>query len=338
MKAKKIPFLEYRLGKHACQEIFFKDHPQFVDFDKKIDLLWEVSLRFRDSTLNWQGMMHILHQANQQPGESSVVFLPMTNMYSGDKSCILSTLEFICNLAMKHKLPTIVTCDQPLYWKTAEIIIDASQNSNLKEIVLLLGCFHTLLNLLGAIGTLMEKTGLQDILETVYGETAVGHMLSGKAVQRAIRGHLLDEKCLQNLLVSESAKDNPEIVSLLNKAEELCSSLFIGETTLESAARSEVLMQLEQEMEKKKSGLVQKSKTSQLWLNCQRMVEIARSLFKADRTGSWLMNLQAVSCCLPVFAAASHFNYLRSAYYYLQDFQEMSLKILLLEREDRAFF
>ncbi len=80
----------------------------------------------------------------------------MIDMYSGDKTCILSTLYFICNLAMKHNLPVIVRFDQPLYWKAAEIIIDAPQDSYLKDIVLLLGCFHTLMNLLGAIGKLME--------------------------------------------------------------------------------------------------------------------------------------------------------------------------------------
>jgi len=104
----------------------------------------------------------------------------MINMYSGDKSCIVSTLDFVCNNAMKHNLPTIVTFYQPLYWKAAEIIIDAPQSSHLKGIVLMLGCFHTLMNLLGAIGTLMEGTGLKNILETVYGENAVVHMMTGK--------------------------------------------------------------------------------------------------------------------------------------------------------------
>ena len=53
------------------------------------------------------------------------------------------------------------------------------------------------------------------------------------------------------------------------------------------------------------------------------MVEMARKLIKADRTGSWLMHLQAVSNCLPVFAAAGHFNYLRSAHYYLQQMSDL---------------
>jgi len=162
----------------------------------------------------------------------------MINVYSGDKSCIVSTLDFVCNLAMKHNLPAIVTFDQPLYWKAAEIITNAPQSSHLKGIVLMLGCFHTLMNLLGAIGTVMEATGLKNILETVYGENAVVHMMTGKAVQRALLGHLLVDKCLSSQLITEMAKDDPEIQTLLEQAEKLYSFRLSGETTLGDADRS----------------------------------------------------------------------------------------------------
>jgi len=70
-------------------------------------------------------------------------------MASNGRRHLLSILDFVCNLAMKHKIPTTVTFDQPLYWKATEIIIDAPQNSYLKGIILLLGCFHTLYELAG---------------------------------------------------------------------------------------------------------------------------------------------------------------------------------------------
>ena len=124
------------------------------------------------------------------------------------------------------------------------------------------------------------------------------------------------------------ATDDPEIQTLLDQAEELYSSVLSGDTTLGDAACSEVLIQLETVTEKKKSELAQtsKSKTSQLWLNYQRMVGMARMLIKEDRTGSWLMHLQAVFNCLTVFAAAGHFNYLRSAHYYLKQMSNLEEK------------
>ena len=72
-------------------------------------------------------MMHIIHQGLEHPGQSSVVFLPMIGLYSGDKTCILSTLDFVCDLAIKHNAPPIITLDQALYWKAAEIILDAPE-------------------------------------------------------------------------------------------------------------------------------------------------------------------------------------------------------------------
>ena len=123
--------------------------------------------RFKGKTPNWQGMMHILHQGNRHPGRSSLKFSPMIKMYPSDKSCILSTLDYVYNLAMKHNLQTIVIFDKPMYWKSAEIIIDVPKSSHPKGIVLMLECFHTRMNMLGAIGTLMKGTGLKNILETL---------------------------------------------------------------------------------------------------------------------------------------------------------------------------
>ena len=47
-----------------------------------------------------------------------------------------------------------------------------------------------------------EGISLEESLETVYGENAVQHMMSGKAVSRAPRGHFLVEAALTNKLIS----------------------------------------------------------------------------------------------------------------------------------------
>ena len=60
----------------------------------------------------------------------------------------------------------------------------------------MLGTFHIVMNLIGCIGYFMAKSGLSDILETIYGTNAVVHMLTGKAYPRTIRGHLLVEQNL----------------------------------------------------------------------------------------------------------------------------------------------
>ena len=46
-------------------------------------------------------------------------------------------------------------------------------------------------------------------METIYGENAVVHMMSGMAVQRAFRGHLLVDQCLTRQIVAKIMEDEP---------------------------------------------------------------------------------------------------------------------------------
>ena len=48
---------------------------------------------------------------------------------------------------------------------------------------------------------MMAGTGLSNLLEMIYGENAVKHMMTGKAVSRALRGHFLIESVLTKKLL-----------------------------------------------------------------------------------------------------------------------------------------
>ena len=50
---------------------------------------------------------------------------------------------------------------------------------------------------------MMSDSGLHEILSVIYAEKAVSHMLSGKAISRALRGHGIVDMALQSLIVSE---------------------------------------------------------------------------------------------------------------------------------------
>ena len=59
------------------------------------------------------------------------------------------------------------------------------------------------MSLLGAICNIMAGSGLQEVLEcVVYANNTVGHMLSGKAISRALRGHILVSGALNVMLTS----------------------------------------------------------------------------------------------------------------------------------------
>jgi len=83
------------------------------------------------------------------------------------------------------------------------IMEDQPLASRLRRIVLLLGGFHTEMSLLGAIGTIMDGSGLKEMLAQVY-QGSVDQMLSGKAVARTVRGHLLVDSALNKQFRSSS--------------------------------------------------------------------------------------------------------------------------------------
>ena len=173
-----------------------------VDTTAPIDLLWKVSLLLCSPRPSWSGTMQAVHKG-LHPGQSSVYFMPMIDMNPGDMSCILSTLIFVCDTAMRYNTTPILTFDQPLWWKAMTIIKNEPEQSDLHGIVLRLGGFHTLLSFLGAVGHIMAGSGLRSLLELIYAENTVNHILSGKAYDRAVRGHLLVDAGLNTMIAAK---------------------------------------------------------------------------------------------------------------------------------------
>ncbi len=60
------------------------------------------------------------------------------------------------------------------------------------------------MSFLGSIGHLMAGSGLQELLEVVFAVNAVRHMLTGKAISRAVRGHMLVDAALYTILVAKA--------------------------------------------------------------------------------------------------------------------------------------
>ena len=90
------------------------------------------------------------------------------------------------------------TFDQQLYVLAYDIV--SSKNM---DIFVRLGGFHQIMSFLGSIGLLMGGSGLRSALETVYAPVTVGHMFTGKAYPRAIRGHLLCASAIMSLILEE---------------------------------------------------------------------------------------------------------------------------------------
>ena len=172
------------------------------DNSRNTDILWKLSWLLCPITPAWNGTMQLVHHG-EYPGPSLINFLPMIDMDPTNESCIYSTLHFVADQAKIYGVTPVLTFDQPL-WMKAQRIIDAEPSaSRIKNIVLRQGGFHMEISFLGSIGHIMTETGLKDLFSVVYAENTVPHMLSGKAIARAIRAHTLVELALHALIAAD---------------------------------------------------------------------------------------------------------------------------------------
>ena len=165
------------------------------------DTLWHSGWMFSEATKprpNWSGFMQHIFSENDCPiTKSEVLFLPIIDLRPSDETCIYSTSFYIQSQAEQLSILTAcITFDQPLWLKAVEIITERSL-----RIVCRLGGFHTMMSFLGSIGSMTKGSGLEEALEQVYGPNAAAHMMTGKAVSRALRGHFLVESALVNKLM-----------------------------------------------------------------------------------------------------------------------------------------
>ena len=328
---------------------------EYVDETAKLDLLWKI-WPLRSPRPGWSGMMQAVSKG-PHPGQSSVIFLPMIDMSATDMSCIYSTLKFICAEAKRHSVVPVITFDQPLWWKSQIIVANETSDRDLQSIVLRLGGFHVEMSFLGCIGYLMSGSGLQEVLETVYAPNAVIHMLSGKAVSRALRGHMLVDTALSAILVTkaydlhttETISSHHDVVEAseqapsphvdtgndmletsvlhneLDAALQQYDSLMDGDMSVEDLCMADSLDQIKAKLDHLMTELTA-SRTSKLWLQYMEMINLLRKFLKAERTGNWLLHLQTLQEMLPYFAAAGHNLYTKSAYIYIQQMLELEEK------------
>ena len=147
---------------------------------------------------------------------ADIPMLPIIDLNPNNMSCVYSTLCFIEQQACKLNMPTAcVTFDQPLYLKAVEIVLSCNMN-----VVCRLGSFHVIMSFLGSIGTIMAGSGLEEALQCCYGSGTVSQMMKGKAVSRAVRGHIIAESSLMVLLlhdiiemIDEAETEEPNVVS-----------------------------------------------------------------------------------------------------------------------------
>lgn len=217
--------------------------------------------------------------------ETRAVYLPLIDMPPSDPDTIMTALYEAKRLTNERgQKNAIFTSDQQLY-KVA-VDVQWAYPKEFSDVIVRLGGMHMLMSFVGAVGALMQGSGLAEVLESTF--AGVTKMLSGKKFPQNVRAmRLVVEELLRGVMANESIDSMEALLGRLDDA---------------AAA----------------------SKTSKLWVDCFIKPVLLMMLYvRAEREGDWPLHLVAVKQMLPYFFAASHVNYARYGLYYLRSMESL---------------
>ena len=172
------------------------------------------------------------------------------------------------------------------------------------------------MSFLGCIGYLMAGSGLQEVLQLIYASNAVVHMLSGKAIARAVWAHLIVDAALNALVLAKTFcvplpgsshdtecedMETEEVESTsfhdeaprnadLDGASVLYKKLMQGSMSADQICQPDLMNKIRDALQAE----VKSSRTAALWLQYMEMVDILRRFIRAERTGNWEWHLQSL--------------------------------------------
>ena len=174
----------------------------------------------------------------------------------------------------------------------------------------------------------------------MFAGNAVRHMLTGKAIPRAVRGHMLVDAALNTILVAkayhiplpnketdepklDTARTDPEndddetdqqrqvtvdVTSDITEAKDLYFMAMLSTLSVEDVCSAGVLVSIKGKLDDLNQTMT--TRTKMLWLQYLDTVSIPQRLIKR--------HLHTVHDMLPYFAASGQSLYAKSAYLYLQ--------------------
>ena len=116
------------------------------------------------------------------------------------------------NYRHKNKMATNLPNDQQLYRVTVNVMW--VYPDLFKDFVPLLGGMHTLMSFIGAVGTLMSNSGLEEVMNSVF--AGVPKMLSGKKFPQNVRAlRLVTEVLLRDIIAD--TESHAHLTSVLDE-------------------------------------------------------------------------------------------------------------------------
>ncbi|CAH0552820.1 unnamed protein product [Brassicogethes aeneus] len=175
------------------------------------------------------------------------------------------------------------------------------------------------MSFLGAIGFIMDGSGLKEAFCEIYAENSSDKALTGHAYARAIRGHYLVQLALSEIIFSS--------MELSDTEKGLMDTLFqdVGTENFEDNWHHEDFKIIKEKFIEHLNLVQKRGPTAKLWMQYWQMISLVKDFIRAERTGNWELHLKCVERMLPYFHASGHFLYAKSAH--LQDIRKLKYTI-----------
>ncbi|KAL9979291.1 hypothetical protein ACROYT_G016935 [Oculina patagonica] len=256
----------------------------------------------------WTGFNHLLSKNDPQP--TIIGPLPILNA---------AAHEF-------DTLWTVILKYEALYNKAK--MLQWTRTEECKDVVIMLGGFHTQMTFSKVIGKYMESSGLSDIWveSEVFEDSTALNVLKGKVWNRVIRAHKLSYEALWRVLwplflawSQENGKNLDGSLEVLGR--KLAEGFSTGTNEERDAAYAslmEALTRIPEVIEEFEAAHAD-SATFCYWRKYMYMVSILLRFTRALREGDWALYLSSFAEMLPWFAAYDHVNYTRWGAVFLAD-------------------
>lgn len=299
---------------------------QHLNFDQKLyvnfsslDMTWLFGQYFKSKNFpEWSGFME-LYTEESSYCISKIIPTSFVNSPASDYNTIFTVLRqanLQCEVSKQGHI--FVSFDQPLYHKACEVSECLKGTPHeLKHVIVRLGGFHALMSYLGAIGHIYDSSGLKEAFCQVYAPISSDNALSGKAYARSVRGHLLTQNALAEIIMSQVNLEEDERLFLVQFYSEVNRENFAKFTT------DEKFLNIKEKFTKFTVDLKQRSPTARYWVQYFFMVELIKNFVQAERTANWDMHLQTLYEMLPFYHASGHNNYAKSVHLYLQEMSDL---------------
>ena len=99
----------------------------------------------------------------------------------------------------------------------------------------------------------------------------IWHGMTGKAYSRALRGHLIIDHALSKIIVDKLDDD-----SFIADLEPIYNNILEGKKEIQEMESNNMLHEIRVKIDEMRKSLENESRTSKLWIQYQRIVDIIR--------------------------------------------------------------